>query len=108
MSHRNPAPMGADRADARAAAARANVPDMSDALRRYPNIREEERQQLLQFLKHGAQEDIVRATYVAGLEPRLFAFRKHPPEHFPGLRSWLPFALIILITVLGILWRILF
>ena len=87
---------------------RTPVARMSDALRRYPNIAEEERQQLLEFLKHGAQEDIVRATYVAGLEPRLIAFRKDHREHFPTFRSWIPFALIIVVTVLGVLWRTLF
>ena len=93
--------------DARPAVRPANPAAMSDLLRRYPNIAEDERQQLLRFLTQGAQEDIVRATYVAGLEPRLIAFRKDHPEHFPGLRSWVPFALIILITVLGVLWRVL-
>ena len=107
MNQKMSAPLGASPSDARAAAERPSVPAMSDALRRYPNIPDEERLQLLEFLKRGAQEDIVRATYVAGLEPRLIAFRKDHPEHFPGLRSWVPFALIILITVLGVLWRVL-
>ncbi len=110
MNNRTAAP-----ADANASAPGAHSPvppgsaaQMSDALRRYPNIAEEERERLLHFLKHGAQEDIVRATYVAGLEPRLIAFRKDHPEHFPGVKSWVPLALIILVTILAILWRTLF
>jgi hypothetical protein len=103
----NPRTASPASAGARPVARPANPAAMSELLRRYPNIAEDERQQLLRFLTQGAQEDIVRATYVAGLEPRLIAFRKDHPEHFPGLRSWVPLALIILVTVVGVLWRVL-
>ncbi len=110
MNNRTAAPAGAD---ADAPRAQANIPQpsiaqMSDFLRRYPNIAEEERQHLLRFLTTGEQENIVRATYGAGLEPRLMAFRKDHPEEFPGLRGWLPLLILLLVTVLGVLWRILF
>ena len=105
MTHRIASPASAG---ARPVARAADPAAMSDLLRRYPNIAEDERQQLLRFLTQGAQEEIVRATYVAGLGPRLIAFRKDHPEHFPGVRSWAPLALLILVTVLGVLWRVLF
>jgi len=89
-------------------AAPISVPRMSDALRRYPDINEEELQQLIQFLKHGAQEDIVQATYVVGLEPRLSAFQRDHPEHFPsGLKAWAPLALLALVPLLAVLWHLL-
>jgi len=85
-----------------------SVPRMSDALRRYPEISEEERQQLIQFLKHGAQEDIVQATYVVGLEPRLIAFQRDHPEHFPrGLKAWGPFAVLVLVPLIAVIWHLL-
>ena len=108
MNSRTAAPSGANSA-APAMDRKAVTPArMSDALRRYPNIPEEERLQLLDFLKHGGPEEIVAATYGAGLEPRLIAFRKDHAEHVPGWRSWVPLALIILVTVVGVLWRTLF
>ena len=79
-----------------------------DALRRYPQISEEERQQLIQFLKHGAPEDIVQATYAVGLEPRLILFQRDHPEHFPrGLKAWGPFAVLVLVPLLAVLWHLL-
>jgi len=85
-----------------------SIARMSDALRRYPEISEEERQQLIRFLKHGAQEDIVQATYVLGLEPRLIAFQKDHPKDFPGgLKAWTPFALLVLVPLLAVLWHLL-
>jgi hypothetical protein len=80
---------------------------MSDLLRRYPAIAEEERQQLLRFLTQGDEEEIVRATYGAGLEPRLIAFRKDHPREFPGLRAWLPLFVLLLVAALGVIWRLL-
>ena len=108
MTYRTIAPSGADAAapSAQADPNQSSVARMSDLLRRYPSITEEERKQLLHFLTRGAQEDIVRATFAAGLEPRLIAFRKDHPEHFPGLRSWLPLGLLILLVVIVGLWRL--
>jgi hypothetical protein len=89
-------------------AAPISVSRMSDALRRYPEISEEERQQLIQFLKHGAQEDIVQATYVVGLEPRLIVFQRDHPEHFPrGLKAWGPFAVLVLVPLIAVVWHLL-
>ena len=89
-------------------AAPVSISRMSDALRRYPQISEEERRQLIQFLKHGAQEDIVQATYVVGLEPRLIVFQRDHPEHFPrGLKAWGPFAVLVLVPLLAVLWHLL-
>ena len=105
-SHIN-APAGAIPSAAPAQAVPARVARMSDVLRRYPSISEEEREQLLRFLVEGDREEVVRATSGSGLEPRLIAFRKDHPEHFPGFRAWLPLVLLIVVTVVGVLWRVL-
>ena len=78
---------------------------MSDLLRRYPSIADEERLQLLEFLKSGDPDDIVHATYAVGLEPRLIAFRKDHPGHFPSsLRTWGPLALLVILPTIALLW----
>jgi hypothetical protein len=110
MNDRTAAPAGADAAAQRAQPniSQPSIAQMTDLLRRYPTIAEEERQHLLRFLTTGDPEDVARATYGAGLEPRVMAFRKDHPEQFPGFRSWLPLLILLLVTVLGVLWRILF
>ncbi len=107
MIHRTAAPAGADAPRTHATLPESPVARMSDLLRRYPAIAEEERQQLLQFLTQGDEEDIVKATYGAGLEPRLIAFRKDHPREFPGLRAWLPLFVLLLVAALGVIWRLL-
>lgn len=107
-SVRDLGPLDRNEAAADPPAALASVPRMSDILRRYPDVGEEERQALIHFLKNGSQEDIAQAAYVDGLEPRLIAFRKDHPEHFPaGLKAWGPLALLVLVPLLAVLWRFL-
>jgi len=78
---------------------------MSDLLRRYPNIADEERLQLIEFLKNGHPDDIVQATYAVGLEPRLIALRKDHPGHFPsGLRTWGPLAMLVILPIIALIW----
>lgn len=107
MNSRTDAPAGAITSSAPGADIPPRAARMSDALRRYPAISDEERRQLLNFLVDGDREEVAIATSVSGLEPRLAAFRKDHPEHFPGLRAWLPLALLGLVTVLALLWRLL-
>jgi len=81
---------------------------MSNLLRRYPEIEDQERQELLNFLTRGPQEEIVDVTRLQGLEPRYEAFRKdHPREFSSGLRGWLPMILLIAVALLGVARRIL-
>ena len=78
---------------------------MSDLLRRYPAIADEERLQLIDFVKNGHPDDIVQATYAVGLEPRLIALRKDHPEHFPSsLRTWGPLALLVILPTIALIW----
>ena len=70
---------------------RAPAERMSELLRRYPNIPDEERLALVDFLKSGHPDELAKATYGNGLEPRAIAVKKDHPEHFRvGWRGWLP------------------
>lgn len=74
---------------------------MSDLLRRYPNIQDGERLELADFLKNGHPDEIVKATYVLGLEPRAIAFKKDHPEHFrSGWRGWAPWLALLMVPLL--------
>ena len=77
---------------------------MSEALRRYPNIDDALRLQLIHFLNNGHPDEIARATYGAGLEPRLAQFKKDHPDHFKGgFKAWLPLLLFLLVPLLVII-----
>jgi hypothetical protein len=70
------------------------VERMSDLLRRYPEIGEEERLSLIRFLKHGTPEGVARLTFGSGVGPQLTAFKKdHPGEFATGLKVWAPLAI---------------
>jgi hypothetical protein len=74
---------------------------MSDLLRRYPEIQDGERLELIEFLKHGHPDELVKATYSVGLEPRVIAVRKDHPEHFrSGWRALLPWLALLMVPVL--------
>ena len=82
----------------------ASTAAMSEALRRYPDIDDELRLQLIHFLNHGHPDEIARVTYGNGLEPRLVAFKKDHPEHFKaGFKAWLPLLLFGVVTLLVII-----
>ncbi len=79
---------------------------LSLLLRRYPEIAEEERLELLEFLTNGSQEEIVQVAHLQGIEPRFLQFRSdHPKEFRTGFRGWLPMILFIVVAVIGIIWR---
>ena len=79
---------------------------MTTLLRRYPEIAEEERLELLEFLTNGSQEEIVQVAHLQGIEPRFLQFRSdHPKEFRTGFRGWLPMILFIVVAVIGIVWR---
>lgn len=81
---------------------------MSTFLRRYPQIEDGERLQLLSFLTTGPQEEIVQVTHLQGLETRFHAFREDHPQEFPsGLKAWLPMILFVVIAAVGVAWRLL-
>ncbi len=80
---------------------------MTTLLRRYPQIEEEERLELLEFLTNGPQEEIVQVAHLQGIEPRFLQFRSdHPKEFRTGLRGWLPMIIFILVAIVGIVWRV--
>jgi len=63
----------------------------TDLLRRHPQIDEEERRALIDFLKRGHPDALARAIYGQGLQAQAVAFKKANPEHFAtGYRAWLP------------------
>lgn len=79
---------------------------MTTLLRRYPEIAEAERAELLAFLTNGSQEEIVQVAHLQGLEPRFLQFRSdHPKQFRTGLRGWLPMIAFIVIALIGIVWR---
>jgi hypothetical protein len=84
------------------------IEKMADLLRRYPKIEEDERTQLLNFLTTGPQEEIVLVTYRPGMEPRYGAFRADHPSDFPSnIKAWIPLIVLVIITVVGVTWRLL-
>ena len=93
--------------DTRDGVAASRVARMSDLLRRYPAIDDREREQLLGFLTKGAQEEIVQATHLQGLEQQLRVFRKdHRREFNTDLMGWLPIILMVGVPILGLAWRL--
>ncbi len=93
-------------ADASANAATPRTERMTTLLRRYPEIAEEERAELLAFLTSGSPEEIVQVAHLQGLEPRFLQFRSdHPKDFRTGLRGWLPMIAFILVALIGIIWR---
>lgn len=80
---------------------------MADLLRAYPDIPDEERLQLLEFLTKGIPEEIAQVTHMQGMERSFAVFRKAHPRDFPqGLRSWLPMILFGVVIVLAVVWRL--
>jgi len=83
------------------------VARMSDFLRRYPEIDDSEREKLLGFLSDGAQEEIVQATHMQGLETQLARVRRDHKRHFrTGLAGWMPIIAFVGIPLLGVIWRL--
>ncbi len=83
------------------------VERMTALLRRYPNIEDGERQELLTFLTQGPPDEVVRVTHLEGVEPSVRAFRAdHPREFRSGWRGWLPMILFVAIAVIGVVWRL--
>jgi hypothetical protein len=90
-----------------AAAVSKRLGRMADLLRAYPDIPDEERLSLLEFLTKGVPEEIVQVTHMQGMERSFAAFRKAHPRDFPqGLRSWLPMILFGAIIVMAVVWRL--
>ncbi len=82
----------------------ASSPRMSELLRRYPNIQDGERLELVDFLKKGHPDSIALATYGAGLETRVIAVKRDHPEHFPsGIRALLPWLVLLMVPLLLVL-----
>jgi hypothetical protein len=83
---------------------RASAEQMADLLRRYPNIAEAERLDLVDFLKRGHPDIVAMASYGAGLEPRVIAVKRDHPEHFSsGARALLPWLGLLLVVPLLLL-----
>lgn len=80
---------------------------MADLLRAFPDISNEDRIQLLDFLTTGVPEEIAQVTHMQGMEQRFTTFRKAHPSDFPqGLRSWLPMIVFGVIIVIAVAWRL--
>ena len=77
---------------------------MSDLLRRYPNVDDAQKLQLIDFLKRGHPETLAMVTYGSGLVPQVVKVKKDHPEHFPsGWRTLLPWGGLLLLLLLLIL-----
>lgn len=101
MTNVNAAPADGGSSSARAAQKPSSTAEtMSELLRRHPNIADQDRLNLIEFLKTGHPDDLVKATYGAGLEARVIAFKKDHPEHFRvNLLPWLGLAVAVLILL---------
>lgn len=76
---------------------------MSELLRRYPDLQDQERVELVEFLINGHPDALAMATYGAGLVSQATAVKKDHPEYFPsGMRTLLPW-LGVLVVVAGLL-----
>jgi hypothetical protein len=78
----------------------------SAILKRYPDVHERERRELLEFVRKATRPQIRVAFLSRGLEPRLIAFRKdHARELRQGWAAWMPFivGLMLLATLLRLL-----
>ena len=79
---------------------------MSNLLRRYPDIEDQERRELLAFLTGGPPEEVVEVSRLRGLEQSYRRFRAdHPREFSSDLRAWLPMILLVAITIVAVAWR---
>ena len=71
--------------------------DFASALRRYPDISEQERRALLRFLRRASRTQIRDAVLRRGLEGRMIAFRKsHKAQLRRGWWTWAPFIFALL------------
>lgn len=76
---------------------------MSELLRNYPKIGDQDRTELVEFLKDGHPDSLAKAVYGRNLSPKAVQVKKDHPQHFGrGLRGWVP-ALIMLILVAAIM-----
>ena len=77
---------------------------MSDLLRRYPDVDDAQKSRLIDFLKRGHPETLAMVTYGSGLVPQVVKVKKDHPEHFPsGWRTLLPWCGLLLLLLLLIL-----
>lgn len=74
---------------------------MSDLLRRYPDVTPTETLELVEFLKRGHPDTLAMVTYGSGLVSQASAVKKDHPEHFPPRwRLLLPWLALLIIPVL--------
>lgn len=74
---------------------------MADLLRRYPEVDDAEKLQLVEFLLRGHPDTLAMVTYGAGLVPQAQQVKRDHPAHFQsgwrGLLPWLGFAAAVLL-----------
>jgi hypothetical protein len=77
---------------------------MSDLLRRYPEVNDAEKLELIEFLKRGHPETLAMVTYGSGLVTEVGRVKRDHPEHFPsGWRTMLPwfgFFMVVLLLIM--------
>jgi hypothetical protein len=109
MINANAAPSGAATSRSLASHQQEQTPNvsaqqMSDLLKRYPDVNDAEKLELVHFLKRGHPEAIALATYGAGLVPQVREVKKDHPEHFPSgrrmLLPWLGFLMVVMLVLL--------
>ena len=108
MTHANAAPAGgAPRSPAAGQQDKrpiVSAQQMSDLLRRYPDVNDAEKLELVDFLKAGHPDTLAMVTYGSGLVPQVTKVKKDHPQHFPsGWRTLLPWLGLLLVTLLLIL-----
>ena len=107
MSAQSTAPLSGAPAQSRTQhPSRAKASAMIPLLKAYPNIGEDDRLALLDFLRSGHPDEVANATYMDGMEPYVTAFKSGPPRAFrPGYRMLLPPVGVIALVPLLLLLR---
>ena len=82
----------------------ASAQQMSDLLRRYPEVNDAEKLELVDFLKRGHPDTLAMVTYGSGLVSQVTKVKKDHSEHFPsGWRRrlpWFGFLAVVLLLIL--------
>ena len=81
----------------------ASAQQMGDLLRRYPDVDDPEKLQLIDFLKRGHPDTLAMVTYGAGLMSQVARLKKDHPDHFPSgwhaIVPWVGFAVVVLLMI---------
>ncbi len=76
-----------------------SIERMPELLSKYPAIADEERLELIEFLKEGHPDELAKVVYGKNLGSKAVQVKKDHPDHFGrGLRGWLPLLIILALS----------